>query len=120
MKNRFRTTLHSRLNRVQTQIAVLDHENDELKAQEEFLTNGYAPEETWPEGAIYKGRGQWVYRDASIYAVPGKFTAPGKQTGFYFLAVTDIGEAQFKTMDEAAIYLMGVAQGAAEARTLSA
>ena len=120
MKNQFGSTLLSKLNRVQSQIAVLDHENDELKAQEEFLTNRYLPLELWPEGAIYKGRGQWVYRDASIYAVPGKFTAPGKQTGFYFLAVTDIGEAQFKTMDEAAIYLMGVAQGAAEARTLSA
>ena len=120
MQNQFGSTLLSRLNRVQSQIAVLDHENDELKAQEEFLTTRHAVPETWPEGAIYKGRGQWVYLDASIYAVPGKFTGPGKQTGFYFLALTDIGEARFNTMDEAAIYLRGVAQGAAEARTLSA
>tara|TARA_B100001939_G_scaffold275006_1_gene243031 strand:- start:443 stop:802 length:360 start_codon:yes stop_codon:yes gene_type:complete len=119
MQNQFRDSLFSKLNRVQGQIAVLDHENDELMAQEEFLSSSYVVPENWPEGAEYKGRGQWAYRDASIFAVPRK-KVPGGNQEFYFLAVTDIGETMFKTMHEAAIFLMGVAQGAAEAAALSA
>lgn len=115
MQNQFRNTLFSKMNRLQAEMAALEHENNLLMGQEEFLSCVYVSRDDAPGEANYEGNGKWSYGDHAIYAVPKKTTEPGKNQEFYFLAVTDIGGAQFKTIREAAIFLMGAAQERMEA-----
>ena len=117
MQNQFRNTLYFQLGELQSQMIRLKGKLHDLTVTEDYLNAAYINEADVPEGAIYQGRGKWIFCNMAIYAVPVSGTSPLE---FEFLAITDLGESKFKEFKQAAIFLEGFAQGVMELETLSA
>ena len=119
MQNQFRNTLYFQLGELQSAMARLKGKHHDLTVSEDYLNAAYINEADVPEGAIYQGRGKWIFCNMAIYAVPVSGTSP-LEFEFEFLAITDLGESKFKEFKQAAIFLEGFAQGVMEVETLSA
>ena len=117
MQNQFRNTLYFQLGELQSATARLKSNLHSLTVTGDYLNASYLNEADVPEGAIYQGRGKWIFCNMAIYAVPVSDTSPLE---FEFLAITDLGESKFKEFKQAAIFLEGFAQGVMEVETLSA
>ena len=117
MQNQFRNTLYFQLGELQSAMARLKGNHHDLTVSEDYLNAAYINEADVPEGAIYQGRGKWIFCNMAIYAVPVSGTSPLE---FEFLAITDLGESKVKEFKQAAIFLEGFAQGVMELETLSA
>ena len=121
MQNQFHNTLYFQLGELQSAMARLKGKHHDLTVSEDYLNAAYINEADVPEGAIYQGRGKWIFCNMAIYAVPVSGTSPLEfEFEFEFLAITDLGESKSKEFKQAAIFLEGFAQGVMEVETLSA
>ena len=95
-------TLGYQLDHIESNMAVLDHEQQQLMEAASELS-----ELPIPDSAEYKSNGAWLYRGFGVHAIKREPTSGG----FQFLAQSTVGARLFNDLTHAFIWLEGVIEG---------
>ena len=95
-------TIGYKLNHIESNMAVLDHEQQQLMEAASELSKLPIP-----VSAEYKSHGAWLYRGFGVHAIKREPTSGG----FQFLAQSTVGARLFNDLTQAFIWLEGVIAG---------